>query len=112
MELGPAAFFYIPVWQMSAVQEDDTPGLGTLSASVPWTRVRIHPGNTPNSATLLIPEPTGFGTPNTARLPDLILNSAQAIKFDSEFDSAQATLTGCAANELMGLLLPPSPLTN
>lgn len=89
---------------------DDTPGMGTLSAPVPWTRVHIHPRSTPTLAALLNPEPTGSGTSNTARLPGLI--PTQPKPPDLILNSAQATLTGCTASEVMGLLLPPSPLTN
>lgn len=80
---------------MSAEQADDTPGLGTLSGPVPRTRVRIHPGSTPTPAALQSPEPTGFGTPNSAKLPDLILNSAQAIRFDSELGPGHSYRLQC-----------------
>lgn len=92
-------------------RSDDTPGLGTLSAPVPWTRVRTHPGRTltyPGSPAA--PGARGFGAANTARLPDLSLSSAQAIRFDSELSPGHSYRLHCLRSD--GALPPPSPPTN
>lgn len=48
----------MPVWQVSAVQAEDTAGLGAPCAPVPRTRVRVRPGSTAPPAALLNPEHT------------------------------------------------------